>query len=52
MVEERHLTVLRNQRPKQPHYVGPRRGMEGRLVTEWNLVVPTELVERSWAEVT
>ena len=52
MVEERHLTALRNQRPKQPHYVDRRRGRGGRLVTEWNLVVPTELVERSWAEVT
>ena len=52
MVEESHLTALRNQRPKQSHYVDRRRGRDGRLVTEWNLVVPTELVERSWAEVT
>ena len=47
MVEEGHLEALRNQRPKQPHYVDRRRGKEGRLVTEWDLVVPTELVERS-----
>ena len=52
MVEEGHLTALRNQRPKQPHYVDRRRSRDGRLVTEWNLVVPAELVEQSWATVT
>ncbi len=52
MVEESHLAALRNQRPKQPHYVDRRRNRDGRLVAEWNLVVPTELVEQSWAEVT
>ena len=52
MVEESHLAALRNQRPRQPHYVDRRTGRDGSLVTEWNLVVPTELVERSWAEVT
>ena len=41
MEEESHLTALRNQRPKQPHYVDRSRGRDGRLVTEWNLVVPT-----------
>ena len=52
MVEESHLAELRSQRPRQPHYVDRRTGGDGSLVTEWNLVVPTELVERSWAEVT
>ena len=52
MVKESHLTALRNQRPKQPHYVDRRKSRDCRLVTEWNLIVPTELVERSWAEVT
>ena len=52
MVDESHLTALRSQRPRQPHYVDRRRSRDGSLVTEWNLVVPTELVERSWAEVT
>ena len=52
MVEESHLAALRSQRPKQPHYVDRRTGGDGSLITEWNLVVPTELVERSWAEVT
>ena len=52
MVEERHLTALRSQRPRQPHYIDRRGSREGSLVTEWNLIVPTEVVARSWAEVT
>ncbi len=52
MVEERHLEALRSRRPKQPHYVDRKRGRDGRLVAGWNLVMPTEVVERSWAEVT
>ena len=52
MVEERHLKTLRSLRPRQPHYVDRSRRGDGSLVAAWNLVVPTELVERSWAEVT
>lgn len=51
MVEERHLDRLRARRPREPHYLARgRRG--GRLVSQWNLVVPVEVLERSWAEVT
>ena len=51
MVEERHLDRLRARRPREPHYLARgRRG--GRLVAAWNLVVPVEVLERSWAEVT
>ena len=52
MVEERHLKALRSRRPRQPHYVDRRRSGDGSLVAAWNLVVPNEVVERSWAEVT
>jgi len=49
MVEERHLNPLRELRPKQPHYL--QRGKSGKLVNDWNLVVPTSLVERAWEEI-
>ncbi len=52
MVEERHLIELRHRRPRQPHYVDRNKRSSGSLVAEWNLVVPMEVVERSWAEVT
>ena len=52
MVEDRHLRALLDRRPRQPHYTDrTRRSGNGTLVTEWNLIVPTEVVERSWAQV-
>jgi predicted transcriptional regulator of viral defense system len=49
MVEDRYLAPLRKLRPKQPHYL--QRGQSGKLVSEWNLVVPQSLAERSWEEI-
>lgn len=51
MVETRHLEALRAQRPRQPHYLDRVKRISGRLVSEWNLVVPKELLDRAWAEV-
>ena len=48
MVEERYLDELRSNCPRQPHYLD-RSKSGGRLVSEWNLVVPPEVIERSWA---
>jgi len=52
MVRDTHLDALRARRPKAPHYWERGRGKEGRLVGQWNLVVPGELLERRWQEVT
>jgi hypothetical protein len=51
MVEEEHLEPLKARRPRQPHYMVPNRRKAARLVKEWNLVVPMQIIERSWAEV-
>ena len=51
MIEERHLGPLRDRRPVQPHYLDRARRKPGCLVTNWNLVVPEDVLERSWAEV-
>lgn len=54
MVEDKHLALLREHKPRGPHYLEPsRRGehRESKLVGEWNLIVPKELVERTWEEV-
>ena len=51
MVEERHLKALRDCRPRQPHYLDRGRRDHGKLVAEWNLVVPAEVVTQSWADV-
>jgi len=52
MVEDRYLDRLRAHRPRAPHYLDRSRRRSGRLVAGWRLVVPEEVLERSWAEVT
>jgi len=52
MVENSHLKRLREIRPRQPHYLERSRRKAGRLVPDWNLVVPPFVLERAWAEVT
>ena len=50
MVTDKHLHPLKQRRPKQPHYLERGRGRGGRLASEWNLVVPQSIVDRSWEE--
>lgn len=51
MVEDRHLKALHDLRPRQPHYLDRSKRTSGFLLSEWNLVVPRELLERTWGEV-
>lgn len=51
MVEDRFLNVLQDMRPRQPHYMNRSKRKFGRFVSEWNLVVPREILERTWGEV-
>ena len=52
MVKDPHLDPLRELRPRQPHYMERNKRHGGRLLPEWNLVVPETVLKRSWAEVT
>lgn len=56
MVEENHLRRLRERRPRRPTHMirgDRRRGSRRRsFVKAWNLVVPHEILERSWEEIT
>lgn len=51
MVDAGTLDLLRARAPKQPHYMSRGRRARTQLVSKWNLVVPSQVVERSWAEV-
>lgn len=51
MVEDSHLELLREHVPRQPHYLERNKRRGGRLVSRWNLIVPNEVIHRSWAEV-
>jgi predicted transcriptional regulator of viral defense system len=51
MADDAHLNPLRSLRPRQPHYVirGKRKGCQ--WVKDWNLMIPVEILNRSWGEV-
>jgi predicted transcriptional regulator of viral defense system len=51
LVDDAHLNPLRSLRPSQPHYFirGKRKGCQ--WVKEWNLLIPAEILNRSWGEV-
>jgi len=51
MVEEKHLRPLYSARPRQPHYLDRNNHGSNRFVSEWNLVVPLEIIEQTWKEV-
>lgn len=47
MIEDSCIERLRARRPRKPHYL-TRGKRGGQLVPDWNLVVPDEVMERSW----
>lgn len=51
MADDIHLKALRDLRPRQPHYIDRSRRKGCKLVKEWNLLVPVEIINRSWGEV-
>lgn len=50
MVEDAHLDALRRMRPRQPHYLVRARRRDCKWVKDWNLMVPEEVLNRSWEE--
>jgi len=50
MVEDTHLDRLVELAPRQPRYFDPSRP-PGKLVPRWNLVVPEQILSRSWEDV-
>ncbi len=51
MVEDQHIQALWHLRPRHPHYLERGKRKSGQLVSKWNLIVPSELLEQTWAEV-
>ncbi len=51
MVEAAHLDALRELRPRQPHYLTRSRRRGCQWVKGWNLMIPAEILSRSWGEV-
>ena len=51
LVDNDDLEPLRKLRPQQPHYLirGKRKGCQ--WVKNWNLMIPVEIINKSWGEV-
>jgi len=49
MVDDGHLAELRRAGPRQPRYFDATRSA-GRLVPDWNLIVPERVARRRWDE--
>lgn len=50
MVEEGHLDSLRKLCPRQPHYLMRSRRKDCHWVRGWNLMIPAEILDRTWAD--
>lgn len=51
MVDDVHLFALRKLRPRQPHYLQRNKRTACRWVKDWNLMIPVEIMNKSWWEV-
>ena len=51
MVDNIHLNPLRKLRPRQPHYLIRGKRKNCQWVKEWNLMIPVEILNRSWGEI-
>lgn len=51
MVEDDHLDPLRKLRPRQPRYFVRRKREDCRWVKDWNLMIPIDILNKSWREV-
>ena len=50
MVEVKYLDKLKKLRPRKPHYLLRNRRKDCRLVKNWNLMAPLEILNKSWEE--
>lgn len=50
MVDNHYLDSLRQLCPKQPHYFTRESRKDSQLVKDWNLLVPTEVINKAWGE--
>jgi len=51
MVDSKYLNKFRKFVPKQMHYMDGSAKKGGRLMKEWNLIVPQQVVDRAWENV-
>lgn len=48
-VDKKDLQQLKKEIPMQPHYMDKK--LKGKLVKQWNLIVPEKILEKNWGEI-
>ena len=51
MVTDKYLNKLQKLSPKQPYYLDGRNQKSGHFLKKWNLIVPEEVLNKTWEEV-
>lgn len=49
-VDKKYLKQLQKHIPNKPHYFERTKRRSGKVITKWNLVVPEEILLKSWEE--
>lgn len=49
-VENTYLEQLQKNIPSKPHYLERSRRRSGELISKWNLIIPSEILSKSWEE--
>lgn len=50
-VEDKHLAPLKKAHPLRPHYLNRTKRESGTWIKQWNLIVPHEVINKNWSEV-
>lgn len=51
MIDDTFIDKLRRKRPNQPHYLIRSKRKKCRLIKEWNLMVPEEIIDHAWRNI-
>ena len=49
-IDQKYIEKLLSHIPKQPHYMNRDRKGEGKYIEKWQLIVPLEIINRTWEE--
>jgi predicted transcriptional regulator of viral defense system len=50
MITDKHINQLRKLAPSTPHYMDRQNRSNGKVLSEWNLIVPVAVLEHRWEE--
>lgn len=50
MIDDSYIEPLKRMIPKQPHYMERSKRRDSKLVADWNLMVPVDILEKTWEE--